>query len=134
MLWSNHAPCSSVLRGRGFPYQKGFHIWSGPSGRISHTASSCSRSHHHRSICHREDKNFLQTKWDLIGSLGAKHTLKAVWLLTGYFIRKQLRTPLPVNCQHSPLYCYEATKNNFGRPPTTLEFHGWAAVFWAQRD
>lgn len=44
------------------PYRTGFHIWSGPSGRISRTASSCSHSRHHHSTCHREDRSFLQTR------------------------------------------------------------------------
>lgn len=64
-----------------------------------------------------------------IRSLDAKHTLKAVWLLTDT-LRKRLRASLPVNCQHSPLYCYRATEkklwkttNYFRIPLEWLDSH-----------
>lgn len=44
---------------------KGFHTWSGPSGRTSRTASSCSHSRHHHSTCHRAGRSSLQTGADV---------------------------------------------------------------------
>lgn len=60
-------------------YLRDSRTWSGPSGHTSRTASSCSRSHRHRSTCHREGRSSLKAK--VAACCGPHRSPHSLWLM-----------------------------------------------------